>query len=75
MFSVSEANREGVRRSARDFFLFHFFFPLLSLTVSPFFMLFSLATELDPRLQHPFHIGTFLPSQVKQVVFLEKYSG
>ena len=27
-FSVSEANREGVHRSACDFFRFHFFFSL-----------------------------------------------
>ena len=56
------------------FFFFIFSF-LCSLTVSPFIMLFSLTTEPDPRLHRPFHIGTFLPSRVKQVVFLEKYSG
>ena len=55
------------------FFLFHFF--LCSLTVATLFMLFSLTTEPDPKLHRPFHTGTFLPSQVKKVVFLEKYSG
>ena len=34
-------------------------------------MLFSLTTEPDPRLHRPFHIGIFLPSWAKQVVFLE----
>ena len=71
---MSEANREGVHLSACEFFLFHFFFSF-SLTVSPLFMLFSLTTERGPRLHRPFHIGTFLLSRVKQVVFLEKYSG
>ena len=32
-------------------------------------MLFSLTTEPDPRLNRPVHIGTFLPSRAKQVVF------
>ena len=71
---VSEANRERVHRSARDFFFFSFFL-FCSLTVATFFMLFPLTTEPDPKLHRPFHSGTFLSSQVKQVVFLEKYSG
>ena len=65
-FSLSEANREGVHRSARDFFFFIFSF-LCSLTVSPFLMLSPLTTEPDPRLHHPFHIGTFFPSQLNKL--------
>ena len=57
-----------------SFFFFIFSF-LRSLTVSPFLLLFSLTTEPDPRLHRPFHIGIFLPSRAKQVVFLENYSG
>ena len=57
------------------FFFFFIFSCLCSLTVLPFLMLFSLTTEPDPRLHRPFHIGIFLPSWAKQVVFLEKYSG
>ena len=73
-FSVSAANREGVHRSARNFFLFHFFFSFFFNCFTPFYV-FSLTTEPDPRLHRPFHIETFFPSRVKQVVFLETYSG
>ena len=56
-------------------FFFFSFFLFCSLTVATFFMLFLLTTEPDPKLHRPFHSGTFFSSQVKQVVFLEKYSG
>ena len=73
---LSWANREGVHRPVGSWFFFFFIFSFFFFfnCFTPFYS-FSLTTEPDPRLHRPFHIGTFLPSRVKQVVFLETYSG
>ena len=39
-FSESEGHREGVHRSARDIFLFHFFFSLFFNCFTPFYAFF-----------------------------------